>query len=141
MGLIKVSAPSKAPTSQVRFELGTFETYAEIASVKTRHMDENAFEFLINELGPQFETLKPLARKLRDVLFPKRDNAVFTGTYAEPHRDLMYEGFIRAYIEAIGIFANQLKIKQEIRIYRELRVITMFILENHTYSLSALLEI
>lgn len=87
MGLIKVSAPSKASTSRVRFELGTFETYA---SVKRGYMDKHAFESLIDEFGPQFEWLKPLARKLCDVFFPIRDNAVFTGTYAVPHRDLMY---------------------------------------------------
>lgn len=75
-------------------------TYAEAASVMMghMHMDKNAFEFLIDEFGPQLETLKTLARKLRDVLFPIRDNAMLTATYAEPaHRDLMYKGMIGAY--------------------------------------------
>ncbi len=53
----------------------------------------------------------------------------------------MYEGIIRAYNQAIGIFANQLNIEQEIKIYRGWRVIIMIILENHIYSLSVLLEI
>lgn len=53
----------------------------------------------------------------------------------------MYEGIIRAYNQAIGIFANQLNIEQEIKIYRGWRVIIMIILENHIYSLSVLLKI
>lgn len=103
MELMKVSAPSKAPTSQVRFELGTFGIYAQIAFAKTGHMDKNAFEFLINEFGPQLDTLKHLARKLRDILFPIKDNAMLTGTYAEPHCDLPYGGMIRAFNKVIGI--------------------------------------
>lgn len=53
----------------------------------------------------------------------------------------MYEGIIRAYNQAIGIFANQLNIEQEIKIYGGWRVIIMIILENYIYSLSVLLEI
>jgi hypothetical protein len=35
------------------------------------------------EFAPQFGGVKQLARELRDVLFPIRDRAIFTGTYRD----------------------------------------------------------
>lgn len=56
-------------------------TYEEIADVKRGHMDKNAFENIIAEFPPACDDLKPLARQLRRVLFPIRDEAIFTGTF------------------------------------------------------------
>ena len=47
-----------------------------------------------------FEKLKPLARDLRNVLFPIRDRAIFTGTFR--NSDIMYDGIINTVSRAIG---------------------------------------
>jgi len=62
-------------------------------------MDKNRFENIIVEFAPKFENLKPLARELRDVLFPIRDGAIFTGTFYDNNR--MYDGMIDAFSRAI----------------------------------------
>jgi hypothetical protein len=74
-------------------------TYAEIAHTKLGHMDKNGFEDIIAEFAPRFERLKQLARELRNVLFPIRDGAIFTGTFCD--NDIMYDGMIKAFNSAI----------------------------------------
>ena len=44
-------------------------------------MDKNRFENIVAQFAAVFEELKPLARDLRNVLFPIRDGAIFTGTF------------------------------------------------------------
>ncbi|OBT65100.1 hypothetical protein VE03_05283 [Pseudogymnoascus sp. 23342-1-I1] len=66
---------------------------------KLRHMDKNGFEDIIAEFAPRFENLKGLARELRNVLFPIRDGAIFTGTFRD--NDIMYDGMIKAFNSAI----------------------------------------
>jgi hypothetical protein len=62
-------------------------------------MDKNGFEGIITEFAPRFEHLKRLARELRNVLFPIRDGAIFTGTFCD--NDIMYDGMIKAFNSAI----------------------------------------
>jgi hypothetical protein len=73
--------------------------YRQIASTKLGHMDKNGFEGIIAEFAPRFENLKKLARELRNVLFPIRDGAIFTGTFRD--NDIMYDGMIKAFNSAI----------------------------------------
>jgi serine/threonine protein kinase len=75
-------------------------TYEEIADVKLGHMDKNRFEDIIAEFPPECEELKPLARQLRRVLFPIRDEALFTGTFQDCN--IMYDGMIGAFNSAIA---------------------------------------
>jgi hypothetical protein len=74
--------------------------YTEIARNKVGDMDKNRFENVIVEFTSQFENLKPLARELRQVLFPIRDGAIFTGTFHD--HVIMYHGMINAFNKAIG---------------------------------------
>jgi hypothetical protein len=74
--------------------------YTEIARNKVGDMDKNRFENVIVEFAPKFENLKPLARELRNVLFPIRDGAIFTGTFHD--HDIMYDRMITAFNRAIG---------------------------------------
>ncbi|KAE8354714.1 hypothetical protein BDV28DRAFT_73102 [Aspergillus coremiiformis] len=69
-------------------------TYEDIADVKRGHMDKNGFEDIINEFPPSCERLKPVARRFRSVLFPIRDEAIFTGTFRDS--SIMYDGVLRA---------------------------------------------
>jgi hypothetical protein len=63
-------------------------------------MDKNGFENIITEFAPKFGSLKQLARELRNVLFPIRDGAIFTGTFRD--NDIMYDGMIEAFNRAIS---------------------------------------
>jgi hypothetical protein len=74
-------------------------TYTEIGQNKLGDMDKNRFEGIIAEFAPRFEQLKQLARELRNVLFPIKDRAIFTGTFRD--NDIMYDGMIKAFNSAI----------------------------------------
>jgi hypothetical protein len=63
-------------------------------------MDKNGFENVIVEFAPKLESLKQLAHEVRNVLFPIRDRAIFTGTFRD--HDVMYDGMIKAFNRAIG---------------------------------------
>ncbi|OAF59020.1 hypothetical protein VC83_06149 [Pseudogymnoascus destructans] len=76
-------------------------TYAEIADTKLGHMDKNGFGGIIAEFAPKFKLLKQLARELRNVLFPIRNGAIFTGTFRD--NDIMYDGMIKAFNSAIRL--------------------------------------
>jgi serine/threonine protein kinase len=58
-------------------------TYAQIADTKAGHMDKNRFENIVAEFASREERLKQLARELRNVLFPIKDGAIFTGTFRD----------------------------------------------------------
>ncbi|OBT60889.1 hypothetical protein VE03_09937 [Pseudogymnoascus sp. 23342-1-I1] len=75
------------------------ESRPQIASTKLGHIDKNGFEDIIAEFAPRFENLKGLARELRNVLFPIRDGAIFTGTFRD--NDIMYDGMIKAFNSTI----------------------------------------
>lgn len=79
-------------------------TYTDIADTKIGHMDKNVFENIIAEFAVKFETLKQLARKLRHVIFPIKDGAIFTGTFRD--KDIMYNGMIEAFNMAIASGGN-----------------------------------
>ena len=79
--------------------------YRQIASTKLGHMDKNGFEGIIAEFAPRFENLKKLARELRNVLFPIRDGAIFTGTFRD--NDIMYDGMIEAFNKEIATLGKE----------------------------------
>ncbi|KAF2802994.1 uncharacterized protein BDZ99DRAFT_503654 [Mytilinidion resinicola] len=82
-------------------------TYADISDTKLGHMDKNGFENVIAEFAPKFEGLKQLARELRNVLFPIRDGAIFTGTFRD--NNIMYDGMIKAFDRAIGSLGKEVQ--------------------------------
>ena len=49
-------------------------TYTEIGQNKLGERDKNGFEGIVAEYSPRFENMKRLARELRQVLFPIRDD-------------------------------------------------------------------
>jgi hypothetical protein len=80
-------------------------TYTEIGQNKLGDMDKNGFEGIIAEFAPRFENLKKLARELRNVLFPIRDGAIFTGTFRD--NDMMYDGMIKAFNSTIRSLGDE----------------------------------
>ncbi|KAI9888781.1 MAG: hypothetical protein M1814_006286 [Vezdaea aestivalis] len=69
--------------------------YEQIASSKKSYMDKGEFEKIIAEFPWEFGWAKNVARQVRDILFPIREGALFTGTLEDP--DLMYNPVIEAY--------------------------------------------
>lgn len=74
-------------------------SYTQIANAKRGHMDKKAFRAMLDEFPTNFEGLKGLAEKLRDLLFPYVDG-LFTGTYRESEK--MYQPMIKAFQRAIA---------------------------------------
>lgn len=76
--------------------------YDELAVHKSRDMGQDGFQTILEEFSPEFHTLKPLAERLRQVLFPLRDGMIWTGTHSSPEAvDTLYDGMIRVFEEGI----------------------------------------
>jgi hypothetical protein len=84
-------------------------TYAQIARNKVGDMDKKRFENVIAQFAAVFEELKPLARDLRNVLFPIMDGAIFTGTYC--NSSIMYDGMLNAFSRMISRLGTEEKAK------------------------------
>ncbi|KAF1997507.1 hypothetical protein P154DRAFT_524707 [Amniculicola lignicola CBS 123094] len=75
-------------------------SYDQIADIKRGHMDKNAFRGILIEFPQEFGGLTELAEDLRGLLFPIRDDALFTGTYRDAER--LYQPMIEAFERAIA---------------------------------------
>ena len=77
-------------------------TYKKFTNAKRGYMDKGGFKNVLAEFSPYFETLKPLAEKLRGILFPRSaDGELFTGTPPGSDCVQMYDRMIYAFNEAI----------------------------------------
>lgn len=85
------------PSQLTGWYTGTFE---DIARNKQGNMDGLAFEYILNEFPDEFKCIKPLCRELRSILFPIKEDALFTGTPPQP-RDL-YGPMVNAFGKVIG---------------------------------------
>ncbi|KAK5629960.1 hypothetical protein RRF57_005675 [Xylaria bambusicola] len=70
----------------------------ELAMCKSLDMKQDDFERILEEFPLDFSPLKPLARDLRQILFPLRDGVLWTGTDDSP------EGTARLYDEITQAF-------------------------------------
>ncbi|KAI9863684.1 MAG: hypothetical protein M1813_003707 [Trichoglossum hirsutum] len=75
-------------------------SYFGIASNKTGVMVAPRFEFILDEFPPEFESLKDLARELRQALFSTRDGSIFLGTFTDS--DNLYDPMIKAFDRAVA---------------------------------------
>lgn len=76
--------------------------YGELAVHKSQDMKKNEFQTILEEFPPELHTLKPLADRLRQVLFPLKDGVIWTGTDNSPEAvEELYEEMICAFEEAI----------------------------------------
>ncbi|KAI1418377.1 FunK1 protein kinase [Hypoxylon sp. FL1857] len=75
----------------------------ELAVRKSLDMDQNSFQSILEEFTPEFYSLKPLADRLRQILFPLRDGVIWTGTDDSPEDvDKLYGGMIHAFEKCIA---------------------------------------
>jgi hypothetical protein len=63
-------------------------------------MDKKRFKGILAEFPPTFDAFKGLAGKIRDILFPIREESLFTGTYHDP--DKLYQPMIEVFEREIA---------------------------------------
>ena len=73
-------------------------SYNNMLRTKRGDMDKQGFEDILDEITPAFEGVRPLCRKLRDILFPYR-YGLFTGTPDDP--ESLYAPIIKAFDDAL----------------------------------------
>ncbi|OBT55405.1 hypothetical protein VE04_04713 [Pseudogymnoascus sp. 24MN13] len=75
----------------------------ELAVRKSLDMGQDSFRGILEEFTGEFESLKPLAERLHQILFPMRDGVIWTGTDASPEATHnLYDRMIGAFEEAIA---------------------------------------
>jgi hypothetical protein len=71
---------------------------------KSLDMDQDSFHSILEEFTVEFESLKPVAERLHQILFPMRDGVIWTETDGSPEAvDKLYDGMIGAFEEAIAL--------------------------------------
>ncbi|KAK1948825.1 FunK1 protein kinase [Colletotrichum sublineola] len=76
--------------------------WKELAVRKSSDMDQDNFQNILEEFPPEFDSLKSLAKSLRQVLFPPRDGVIWTGSDGSPEAvDKLYNGMIHVFEKAI----------------------------------------
>lgn len=76
--------------------------YDELAVRKSLDMEQDGFQTVLREFPPEFHGLKPLAERLRQVLFPLRAGVIWKGTNGSPEDvEKLYDEMIRAFEESI----------------------------------------
>ena len=70
---------------------------------KLLDMTRDGFQTILKEFGPQYHSLKLLAERLHEILFPLREGAIWTGTdLSREGTDKLYDGMIRVFEDAIA---------------------------------------
>ena len=76
--------------------------YEDIATSKLgliSKAEDKGFGFILREFPREFDSVKPLCRKLRRILFPIHEGEIFTGTPKDP--EILYGPIIKAFDKAI----------------------------------------
>ena len=77
-------------------------SFKDIAETKRSYMHVDEFEDILNEFPTTFDSVKPLCRKMRSILFPLLKNeALFKGTRPDPPEKL-YDPVIEAFDNVIA---------------------------------------
>ncbi|KAL7955674.1 serine/threonine-protein kinase Sgk2 [Trichoderma compactum] len=91
-------APHLQPR-QTRLTLWYTGSYQAIARVKSGDMLEFGLEFILNEFPEEFNCVKPLCKRIRNILFSHK-GSYFTGTPKDPN--VLYDPIIAAFDDAIA---------------------------------------
>ena len=74
---------------------------------KTTDMEEEGFQKVLEEFSPEFESLKGLAKNLRDILFPVKDGNIWTWTDMSPKAtNKLYDDMIGAFEDVLASAAE-----------------------------------
>ncbi|KAK8148523.1 hypothetical protein G3M48_009914 [Beauveria asiatica] len=75
-----------------------------LAERKLRDMEEQSFRDIVNEILPEFVSVKSLVERLRALLFPVRDGKLWAGTDDTPEGvEALYDGVISAFDDVIAV--------------------------------------
>ncbi|KAF2969955.1 hypothetical protein GQX73_g3620 [Xylaria multiplex] len=78
----------------------------ELAARKILDMNLENFQSILEEFTTEFDSLKPLAQSLHQILFPVRDGVLWTGTESSCEAvNKLYDRFISAFEESIAFEA------------------------------------
>lgn len=97
---------SLPPTSRLqRWKSGGWK---DLARSKVDDIAKENFENITSEFSPKFKDLKGLTEDLRQVLFPRRDGSLFTGTDLKSEEiDRLYDELINAFDVAASSYAQR----------------------------------
>lgn len=77
--------------------------WGELAACKARDMSKQGFSRILDEFHGEFHSLAPLAERLREIIIPLRNGALWTGTdESQGAVKSAYDEIIRAFEDAIG---------------------------------------
>ncbi|KAF2164526.1 hypothetical protein M409DRAFT_67691 [Zasmidium cellare ATCC 36951] len=94
-----LDAPAKSRSKVSVLSQWYTGTYKDIARNKRGDIDRSGLEDILKDFPSAFETVKPLCRAIRDILFPYRDG-LFTGTPQDPY--VLYKPIIGAFDVAVA---------------------------------------
>ncbi|KAM3501784.1 hypothetical protein MY10362_005299 [Beauveria mimosiformis] len=79
------------------------DAWRELAKRKLRDMEEQSFRHIVNEILPEFTSVKGLVERLRALLFPVRDGKIWVGTDHTPEEvEALYDGVISAFDDVVA---------------------------------------
>jgi hypothetical protein len=92
-----------SPPPGSRLKMWNRGTWEESADDKEYDMAEANFgRMILSEFAPEYESLKPLAERMRSLLFPIEDGKLWTGTDGSvAATDALYDGLIGAFEDAV----------------------------------------
>lgn len=97
-----ISKGAENPPKTSKLRQWSRGNWYESAMQKTNDMDESNFGDILTEFASDFQSLKPLAETLRQILFPVQDGELWTGTNSSPAVvNRLYDGIIGGFEEAI----------------------------------------
>ena len=98
-----ISNRNENPPKSSRLRKWVSRPFEELAEQKLSDMRRNEFEKITSEFLPQYQSLIPLAEKLRQLLFPpQEDGTLWTGTNGSlKDTNELYDSFIDAFNGAI----------------------------------------
>ncbi|KAI1126790.1 FunK1 protein kinase [Nemania abortiva] len=92
-----------SPPEDSRLRQWSDGSLQEVAARKLLDIEQDGFGQILEEFGPEFCSLKPLAQRLRQFLFPERGGAIWIGTDEPPGDvDRLYDEMICAFEGAIA---------------------------------------
>ncbi|OTA54014.1 hypothetical protein K449DRAFT_389540 [Hypoxylon sp. EC38] len=90
------------PTEASKLRQWSNGDWDELAARKTLDMTQDGFQRIMEEFTSAFYGLKPLAERLRQILFPLQDGEIWIGTDSSPGAiDELYSRIIQAFEEVI----------------------------------------
>lgn len=98
-----ISSHTENPPETSKLRQWSNGDWNDLAVRKCLDMGQDSFRNILTEFTPEFHSLKSLAESLRQILFPQRDGAIWTGTHSSPEAiGKLYDDMMDAFEGAIA---------------------------------------